>query len=490
MQITNDQRMNLLIAKIFEQSKTEIYLNSRFFIMAFQFLKMVGTTKPEYIRDSIGFDGENIHFFPLWVIKTYSENKRLFCRTLIHMVLHGIYRHNYKSVMYGSNNAWNLACDIAVESIIDELDLSYTKIEGVSERNKIYDELRSNVRILTAEYLYSFIVNMDRAKQTQFSEIFSKDCHDIWYQPIPIDDTSGDGKENDELENNNQNTLTSNQSYEQNDNNQDRSDSSSQNQTRRKSNIGHNKQSSMRDMGNYWDEIGKEMMLGLETFHSLIGREAGHFMRTLKIEHRRRYDYKKFLTTYMVEKEVMKEDLDQFDYIYYAYGLTLYKNMPLIDFLEYKETFVIQDLVIVIDTSGSTYDALARRFIEETYDIIMTSNDKYNQYNVHIIQSDTVIQNHIVIRNKESFEKYMNKFSLHGGGGTDFRFAFKYIDELIEKKAFTKLKGVLYFTDGMGVYPKSKPDYDVVFVFIDNEYDDRDVPKWAIKLILGEEELS
>ena len=83
----------------------------------------------------------------------------------------------------------------------------------------------------------------------------------------------------------------------------------------------------------------------------------------------------------------------------------------------------------------------------------------------------------------------MEQFQLKGMGGTDFRPAFSYVNTLLEKKSFQKLRGLIYFTDGYGIYPLKKPVYDTAFVFFREDYQDVDVPPWAIKLILGEEEL-
>ena len=54
---------------------------------------------------------------------------------------------------------------------------------------------------------------------------------------------------------------------------------------------------------------------------------------------------------------------------------------------------------------------------------------------------------------------------------------------------FTNLKGMIYFTDGRGIFPEKKPDYDAAFVFLDDGYDPPDVPVWAIKLVLQSEEI-
>ena len=62
----------------------------------------------------------------------------------------------------------------------------------------------------------------------------------------------------------------------------------------------------------------------------------------------------------------------------------------------------------------------------------------------------------------------------------------KYVDKLIAERAFQNLKGLIYFTDGYGTFPKRRPPYDAAFVFYHEDYTDVGVPPWAMKLILGE----
>lgn len=45
---------------------------------------------------------------------------------------------------------------------------------------------------------------------------------------------------------------------------------------------------------------------------------------------------------------------------------------------------------------------------------------------------------------------------------------------------------MIYFTDGRGIYPAKCPVYETAFVFMEEEYEDVDVPPWAIKIILEE----
>ena len=82
----------------------------------------------------------------------------------------------------------------------------------------------------------------------------------------------------------------------------------------------------------------------------------------------------------------------------------------------------------------------------------------------------------------------MEDLKLWGEGGTDFRPAFAYVDQLIEEGRFQDLRGLVYFTDGKGTYPKKMPPYETAFIFMEEEYEDVDVPPWAMKLIITEEE--
>ena len=63
------------------------------------------------------------------------------------------------------------------------------------------------------------------------------------------------------------------------------------------------------------------------------------------------------------------------------------------------------------------------------------------------------------------------------------------IDDLIATHRFTELKGVIYFTDGQGIYPQKMPLYQTAFVFMDDGAEEQEVPPWAMKLVLDEEDL-
>ena len=169
--------------------------------------------------------------------------------------------------------------------------------------------------------------------------------------------------------------------------------------------------------------------------------------------------------------------------------MKLFKNMPLIEPLEYKEVKRIRDFVIAIDTSGSTSGELVQKFLQKTFNILKSEETFFAKINLYIIQCDAEIQEVKRITSQEEFDEYIRKFTIKGLGGTDFRPVFEYVDRLVAEKAFTNLKGLIYFTDGCGTFPSKKPDYQTAFVFVQQIWNDLDVPPWAIKLILEPEEL-
>ena len=58
------------------------------------------------------------------------------------------------------------------------------------------------------------------------------------------------------------------------------------------------------------------------------------------------------------------------------------------------------------------------------------------------------------------------------------------LHELQKQGAFNSLQGLIYFTDGMGIYPGKRPPYDVAFVLLEEPPISMKMPPWAIRLVL------
>ena len=126
-------------------------------------------------------------------------------------------------------------------------------------------------------------------------------------------------------------------------------------------------------------------------------------------------------------------------------------------------------------------------FLRAVHDILLRERLFFDRFRLHILQCDCEVQQDALVTNLDEFQWYLDHLELYGGGGTDFRPAFRHIDELVESGEFARLGGVLYFTDGYGVFPETAPDYPVAFVMLQYRYDDINIPRWATKLILDAE---
>lgn len=217
------------------------------------------------------------------------------------------------------------------------------------------------------------------------------------------------------------------------------------------------------------------------------GNSSGELSEELAIRNTGTYDFTHFLKQFARQGEEIKTDIESFDYIPYLYGLEHYGNIPLIEHLEYQEVNRLEELVIAIDTSGSCSLDIVRKFMEETYSILSNHENFFRKMNVYVIQCDSFIQDMAHITSEQDWQDYLKNLTIHGRGGTDFRPVFEYVEELRAKKELKDLKGLLYFTDGDGIYPEIPTDYKTAFVFYKEKEQHQKVPAWAACLTLDTE---
>ena len=237
------------------------------------------------------------------------------------------------------------------------------------------------------------------------------------------------------------------------------------------------------DLSKEWEDISKRTEQEIEHSSKEKQEEQGSLAWFLRLEQKKYTDFRDFLRRLSVDREEMEVDLDSFDYGYYYYGLEQYGNMPLIEENEYREGRKLQELVIAIDTSHSTKGEMVKGFLEETAGILKQKDAFFQKVKVHILECDDELRKDICLENVEDLEQYSKNFAVKGGYGTDFRPVFRYVSDLQKRGELKNLKGLMYFTDGKGRYPKEAPPYVTAFVFPKGEdIDDDNVPFWAMKL--------
>ena len=147
------EQLNQIGKEILSASRNDIYLSMRFFDIALSALtyEMNLTTK------TIGTDGFKILFNPAYLTNSYREYPQDVNRVYVHMLLHNIFRH-YVNKLERNEELWNLACDIAVESMIDRFEASCVKRVVPDEREGWYYTLKKDVKVLNAESVYRWLI--------------------------------------------------------------------------------------------------------------------------------------------------------------------------------------------------------------------------------------------------------------------------------------------------------------------------------------------
>lgn len=523
--MTSDRtdKINKLSHDILILSRNTLMVDLRFLDAALGQFQYV----PFAERPVMGTDGLNLFYDPLSILALYQVGKEDAARGYLHMVLHCIFRHMYVSANI-ERRLWNLACDIAVEGAITELGVKSVKTTSEAQKIPEIQKLEKEIGRLTAEKIYRYLRQSGTKGKTisRLERIFYADEHSFWYQEEDVlqtgiddnNDSSGEGTGSAGGSSDNKNTSSGDNDPDtgQNENKQQETgegSKGSQSSEDKQEGTGSNSESGRdsendesntlgsaldsrgESIGNraeqeeIWKQISERMQIDLETFSKGIGRNTDNLIQNLHEVNREKYDYTAFLKKFAVRDEVMRISDDEFDYIYYTYGLRMYGRMPLIEPLEYKEAKRIREFVIAIDTSGSVMGSQVEAFVTKTYNILASTESFFSKINLHIIQCDTQIKEHVKITTKEEFDDYIDNMKIIGAGGTDFRPVFEAVDNMIENKEFRNLKGLIYFTDGYGIFPSKKPDFNTAFVFVNDDYERPRVPAWAIKLVLPREDL-
>ena len=426
---TQTEWENDMSVKILQHARSEIYLDLRYLDVALSALK------PQAMEglETIATDGESLFFSAGQVIRVFRNNPAFMNRAYLHTILHCIFSHLF---LKGNRDTklWNLACDIAVEYTIDQMQAECTKRILSWTRKQMYDRLKEQKQGISAAVIYRMIENEELEQKILLQKEFYTDDHCYW--PKKED---GQAKQEQAVRNQNQ-----------------------------------------------WNKIARQTKMEQEMRGGETTDGEDLFLAQAAAEKSRR-SYKDFLQRFSVLREEIGVDPEEFDLNYYTYGLKLYGNMPLMEPLESREVKKIREFVIAIDTSYSTSGTLVEQFLKETFSILTQKNSFFAQSKIRVIQCDNQIRSDVELKSERDIAALMQEFTFAGGGSTDFRPVFSYINDLIERGELKNLGGLLYFTDGRGVYPKIRPEYQTAFLFLE-DYDDTVVPPWAIRLKLEPEE--
>ena len=465
-----DEELIQISEEIFAYIRSQLTFHLRFMDLALNNYQL--------IPDALEYrcDGKFFHYPPIALIKTFQNNPNEMVRGYLHVVLHSVFQHLYFS-KNRRMSLWNLAADIAVENVIEQLGLSCTETPASQEKQRQIAKIREKVPEFTAQKIYHYLEDLETDQIKLLAPVFYFDNHECWYE---IRDSIGTsetlyGEENRDNPSASGGNRFEGATHDTGESQEGEDPHASEEEIRQ-----------IRNALKDWKEISEKIETDLETFNREEGEKAEAMVQSLKALHREKYSYRTFLRKFMSPGEKMKISDEDFDLIFYTYGLNLYRNLPLIEPLEYQEMNNIRELVIAIDTSGSVQGDIVQDFLQKTYNIFQEKESFFSHFRIHILQCDMMIRDTAVITTTAEFEKYIETIEIKGLGGTDFRPVFSYVNEQIEQNVFRRFGGLLYFTDGDGVYPKYRPSYQCAFLFPKGNKEIT-VPPWAIRYSLEED---
>ena len=465
-----DEELIQISEEIFAYIRSQLTFHLRFMDLALNNYQL--------IPDALEYrcDGKFFHYPPIALIKTFQNNPNEMVRGYLHVVLHSVFQHLYFS-KNRRMSLWNLAADIAVENVIEQLGLSCTETPASQEKQRQIAKIREKIPVFTAQKIYHYLEDLETDQIKLLAPVFYFDNHECWYE---IRDSIGTsetlyGEENRDNPSASGGNRFEGATHDTGESQEGEDPHASEEEIRQ-----------IRNALKDWKEISEKIETDLETFNREEGEKAEALVQSLKALHREKYSYRTFLRKFMSPGEKMKISDEDFDLIFYTYGLNLYRNLPLIEPLEYQEMNNIRELVIAIDTSGSVQGDIVQDFLQKTYNIFQEKESFFSHFRIHILQCDMMIRDTAVITTMAEFEKYIETMEIKGLGGTDFRPVFSYVNEQIEQNVFRRFGGLLYFTDGDGVYPKYRPSYQCAFLFPKGNKEIT-VPPWAIRYSLEED---
>ena len=445
------ERLREISEKILEQTRTDLYLSLHFLGESLDSLPW----QMDLSTTSIGTDAEYMRYNPRVLMQTFLQEPKWMARTYLHIILHCLLLHPMAEIPRVADQdrlLWNLACDIAVESIIDSLEDCPAVSRVLPDfRAEWYERLGAEMKVLTAEKIYRYFMENppDPVSEEKLVIEFTLCDHGFW------EELTEKEKKNPE---------------------EDKETPSQEPEGKQRE-----------DLEKSWQNRSERMMAELENSGNHLGQMTGTLTRILAVQNRKRMSYRDFLKRYAYVREEARVDPDSFDYGFYNYGMELYGNMPLMEENEYRESKKVEELVIVIDTSASTQANLVQHFLNETAFILRSRETFFHRIELRILECDNQVQKDILIRSPEEMQKYLETFEVSGGFGTDFRPAFEYVEKLRTEGHLKNLRGLLYFTDGAGIYPSVPTKYETVFVFrSDENFFEKHVPDWCVKVYLGE----
>ena len=145
------EKLNQLAKDVLTLSRNTLLVNLRFLDAALSQFELFPIEESSLLTD-----GKYILYHPKHILANYKMAKEIPVRDYLHIVMHCVFKHMYMDSTL-NRPYWDLACDIAVENMITELNLK--SVTAARERQQVpyIDAIKKELGMVTAEKIYSYL---------------------------------------------------------------------------------------------------------------------------------------------------------------------------------------------------------------------------------------------------------------------------------------------------------------------------------------------
>ena len=145
------KEIKALAGNVLELARDEILMSFRFLDRSLMELK--AEMRPGI--EGVSSNDSVMYYDPVYILKTSQKDFRYPARILFHVLLHHIFAHPFTGERTDAV-LWDLACDIAVESVIADLHEPCITLDADLGTAGMLRVLREDIGPLSAEKIYKY----------------------------------------------------------------------------------------------------------------------------------------------------------------------------------------------------------------------------------------------------------------------------------------------------------------------------------------------
>ncbi|MDE7477683.1 MAG: hypothetical protein K2M91_07005, partial [Lachnospiraceae bacterium] len=174
----------LIARRVLEACRNQLFFENRFLEQALFRLKWKDDDTIYF-----GSEGSILYYSADYILERYMQSPQQLMTDYLHTVLHCLFQHPF-FVPQEQKEYWDLASDIAVECILEEIIAQDDTKQG-RLRRRIVERVKRKIGMMSAQKIFGFLLRdivLDKDSLDFFGihfdelcSLFKRDEHSLWY---------------------------------------------------------------------------------------------------------------------------------------------------------------------------------------------------------------------------------------------------------------------------------------------------------------------